>query len=613
MGRIPTGLLDGTWIDPGSFHQCLDLPGTQYCFMFSKMPLPSANHREGWHRPHSNQQFNLTTEAFKYLTSYAHFFRYLNLTTGLCVPQLCSKDDIQSIAVTGHNYYKTGFTVNVDLCTNRSSSNEIALREIIATFFIVAIISLNIAGTITKGTRGPQFLSHFNFAANWKKLFQPRSSDAAIPALDGIKTITMAFMILVHIFFLLFYPKYLSSFKIPGTSTSPLVVLFFLGPFTVDTFFLITGLEMTLQLIKKRRPFNLTGYLLMRYIRFVTVIGWTICCYIVFFSNHVRDIIGGPYWPFFKATGTIPVKCGRKWPLHILLIAHYFNVGEDSQLCLLGDWYLEADYLFTVLFLAILIPSLKGKLKASYVITIIFIIFGSVIIGLVMHFGEVQHTWQPLMYQDEGFIRYLAFIHGKPWGHISPYFIGVLLGLKFYDTIKVNKVKMTSIWIIWIICWIILMIYESSINLNLFVVPYSVSLAYGMFSKIIWSFIVGWVIYACQHGYSHRWMEKFLSFHAFTVLSRINLSVLFVNLLVVRLRNATLQSNSLPILMDIIYSEVIPLFVIIYAVSFVFSVLVEGPTINLIKQMATRKPRNKKVTDIALATDEAVKSVLTSS
>ena len=60
--------------------------------------------------------------------------------------------------------------------------------------------------------------------------------------------------------------------------------------------------------------------------------------------------------------------------------------------------------------------------------------------------------------------------------------------------------------------------------------------------------------------------------------------------------------------MDIIFSEVIPLFVVIYTVSFIFSVLIEGPTINLIKAMTNPKQSTKtNATEIVLtATTEKI-------
>lgn len=442
-GKIPSGILAGSHTAIGSFGECLQLEASQYCLMFTKPPIDPPGRMEGIFRPFPEQRFNLTSETFRTAAQYSHFFHYMNSTTGLCLPDSCSRDEIRLIAQNISSTSGFDLEIDVDLCQTRSQANPIRPREILALTIVIGVLTLNLLGCFADQSSP---LRHFNFVQNCRNLVKTRTREKAYPFLDGIKALNMVFMMIVHVFFGLLWTNYENVYSIAGMSREPLIIFGLLGPFTIDTFFLITGLEMacfffgavnTAQSGKdgkenvaanvKKIPYYY--YLLLRWLRFAPCIAWTICLYVLTFNNHVRDLIGGPFWHFYQAAGSIPDTCTKMALPHLFLIGHYFYTPKDWNVCIMADWYLESDYVYAILFLVVLVPLRRNHKTVAMINCIMMIAFGSVLLGLVVHLFDVQSSWLPTNFQGIEFVKYLMYIHTKPWGHLSPFFVGVLLGM----------------------------------------------------------------------------------------------------------------------------------------------------------------------------------------
>ncbi|XP_053208987.1 uncharacterized protein LOC128392920 isoform X2 [Panonychus citri] len=568
----------------------------RYCLAFANMPLMSPQPIEGIPFDYPPEAFNFSSPVFNYLKPYIHFFRYLNVTTGICVPRECSKKDLNLLANGLSDYYSTGLVIDVDMCQTREPHNPITWPQTIAATFVGSIVAANLLGLwAPEGS----FLSQFNFSANLVKLFstRPRSpGPTTIPCLDGLKALTMAFMLYIHVFFTLLYQNMTTFFHTRDQMTQPLFSSTLLGPFTMETFFLLTGLETTIHFIHNKTRLDGKTFLFLRWMRFVPLIAWMICLSILVFSHHFRDYMGGPYWNYYYAAGSIASVCEKTWLGHLFMVAHYFDVKEDINLCLTADWYLEADYMFAVIFVILILPFIQRKRKLIALInTTLLVLFGAIILGVIMSIFDLQHSWIPMAYPQQKLMTYLVYIHSKGWGHMSSYFIGVILGLIMGGyQLKVSKLISYFMWTLWFASWAIIVVYESAINYRLFPIPYGVSLTYGMFSKAIWSYIIAWLIYASHNGHTIELIPRFLSSKVFTILSRINLSALFVNPIVFQLRNATWHTNIETNLIDFTYNVVFPLLFLIYALSFFFCALVEVPFVNIMKS-ALMKEKGPKM------------------
>ncbi|XP_074602394.1 uncharacterized protein LOC141856050 [Brevipalpus obovatus] len=594
-GKIPTaGLLDGKWTDLGAFDECVSLPSTQYCLMAARMPLMPATSSEGFFRQYDVSAFNLTTSILEHFARHAHYFRYLNITTGLCLPKQCDHFEIQTIAQKIANIHRTGLQIDVNLCQSNDDPVPWKLRETVALLVIGSIVLLNILGSIMNRT---YLLSEFNFCANIQKLIFTAKTRKPFPPLEGIKSLNMLFMLFGHVLFGLLYPSFGNLLNVPTVGSNPVTILVYLVPFTIDTFFFATGLEMMSHFtLNPDAKFKFLPFLLLRWIRFVVPIGWTICLYILIFSDHARQIIGGPFWYSLQAASSIPETCSRRWLSHIFLVAHFFDSTSETETCLMPDWYLSVDFLLAILFILVLVPYLKSNKSMAIFISLLMIALGCLTVGFIAKVFHVQSTWIAMNYYQEEFVKYLTLIHAKPWSHLAAYFVGVIMAFVLKPSKSILKKDfLLPIWIIWFLMVSSIITYETVINLNLYPISEEIQLIYVMFGKLVWSLSIAWLVYIFHYDLAWSTVRRLLSSKFLRVLSRVNLSALFVNLLVVRVQNATLRSLTEFRVINIFFTLIIPEVVCIYLLAFIFCALIEFPTVNVLKQIFLPPQRVHKV------------------
>ncbi|XP_025017148.1 uncharacterized protein LOC107365034 isoform X2 [Tetranychus urticae] len=598
--------MSGGWIDHGGFHECLSLDNSQYCLLMAHLPLMNEHQIEGFDRPYNPAYFNFSTPLFQSVVNYVHFFRYMNITSALCLPKGCSPTELTTLAnETANNYLNTGLIVNVDLCQNRYEHVPVTWGQIISLAIIASVIIITLIGTYwsTPGT----FMYHFNFKNNWRKLFAPVTLNrdvvrkqyrlgSTLTYLNGIKAITMFILIFIHLAFTILPTNFKTSFTMYDLTRDPSINAFFIGGYMTDTFFLITGYESTWTLLSRTHnqhsrsslssSFNLFPYLILRWLRFVPSIIWIIVCSIMVFSRHSQKLIGGPLWGHKRAAGSISKSCEDNWFFHVLFVAHFFDTADDFGYCLLSDWYLESDYLYHLAFIPVIYAFLRGKPKFSIYYALFMIIFGSITTCLIIELHGTHHTWLTTTFPNRAFFKYLTAIHGKPWSHLSSYFMGVLAAF-FVTKIKPQFKQVTSkiIWFSWFVLWLILFSYDFAINKRSEPIGFGISLLFAGTSKIIWSLIITWFIYCLHHRLISPKIESFFCSYPLTVLSRISLSVLLVNLMLMMIRNATYQTTTYMVMGEKIFSLAIPMYVTVYTVALFFSLLIESPTRNIIKSI----------------------------
>uniref|UniRef100_T1KBF4 Nose resistant-to-fluoxetine protein N-terminal domain-containing protein n=1 Tax=Tetranychus urticae TaxID=32264 RepID=T1KBF4_TETUR len=309
-GKLPSGLLFGSWSDLGSFDQCVSLENSQYCLLTGSMPLPSKRQHEGLFIPLDKSSFNLTDPLSVHLYPYAHYFHNVNLTFGVCAPRECSPQEMTLIAKSLIHSYGLQMKVNVDLCQHRAKSgNQILFREYVALIIISTVIALNIFGTIYSTH---PFLGHFNFPLNWSKLLSTTNNqpNRSYPFIECFKFFAMIYLILTHVGWAFNHNSFHSIFKIQSMYKGILGYSLLPSYMGSEVYFLMTGLELMTFFLSFKGKFTFSSaisFLLIRWARFVTLIGFYISLYILVFSDHVRDLVGGPFWSHLYSATSIPV------------------------------------------------------------------------------------------------------------------------------------------------------------------------------------------------------------------------------------------------------------------------------------------------------------------
>lgn len=193
------------------------------------------------------------------------------------------------------------------------------------------------------------FLYSFAIYNNTYRLIYGRGSktDKELEILNGVRVISITFVILCHSFF----------YSIRGPLSNPFVLfewfdrwtfyIMMTCPYTVDVFFWLSGFlgcYLMLELIKKRNGRNQPYWMIIlhRFLRIAPLYFATI----LFFWQIMAMAGSGPI--FFMYKDDFSDACTKYWWSHVLFINNFYPFGNDEQ-CLGWTWYLPNDMQFFLL------------------------------------------------------------------------------------------------------------------------------------------------------------------------------------------------------------------------------------------------------------------------
>ena len=182
----------------------------------------------------------------------------------------------------------------------------------------------------------------FSLLSNVEKLMRTgRSSSDALPCLDGMRVISMTWVVLGHSFSQVAWagrPAMTnfnwSVYKQLGLTSTTFDELLVNGYYSVDTFFYMGGLLVAyltfIELDRKR--FNLPLFYVLRYLRITIPMA-----FIVWFTASIMEtLVTGPVAGLFTTRG-----CQENW-WHMLLYINVYVTASGS--CLGQGWYLGTEW-----------------------------------------------------------------------------------------------------------------------------------------------------------------------------------------------------------------------------------------------------------------------------
>lgn len=398
--------------------------------------VPKSRKYEGHLRKLDDHQINFTTDPFKeYVVDYLHFHHIVNYTYGLCLPRGCLSGEVERVTNSLADYHQTGLTIDVQYCDVKNDPPNLPIHVYVGLFIVVTVVILNLLGTLTSLS----FLSDFNVSVNYDKLIaKSGESDSvnSLSCLHGIKAISMFMIVISHALLATVDVNTARLFQsitiLPSLGFMP--AYFF--PLAVDTFFMVTGLSMSL-FIQKRKRVTMFAVLLGRYLRFLPSIIWAISWAFLLMNEAVKNQLGGPNW--FHPRATNMDKCVNNWLPNVLLIQMWLDWKPEpagSHGCLVTDWYLTVDLICTLFLVIVWIPISVGHRRQALFCTWLLIILGIAFSGFSLYIFDLRHFWRISDFLNEDSILYNFRFHLKPIAHMAPYFIGVLLGFYLKETGK---------------------------------------------------------------------------------------------------------------------------------------------------------------------------------
>jgi len=446
-------------------------------------------------------------------------------------------------------------------------------------------------GTGHTSGRWMKLLLSFSAWSNSMKIWNTRQPAGTIKCLNGIRVISISWVILGHCLVVL------QMVTENVTQTGKVHVnrwtfqAIYNATFSVDSFFVLSGLLLTYLTLSEMRKRNgqIKWWLFYvhRYLRLTPIY---MMCLAIWAGTM-------PYWydgPLWKQEGYEKNYCKESWWANLLYIQNLIKWGDKATQngCFAWAWYLAVDMQFYVISPLILIPLYKKPKLGITIIAILFIATTVTPFVLVMdrHYGVLGQPAAGYNATD-GDANYDIYI--APYSRMGPYLIGMFVGYILY----INNCRMKISRPVNLICWSVAtglalaVIYGCHRYADGTVkIPLLLSAFYNSMSRSTWGACVAWVILACATG-NGGLVDSLLSLPVWVPLSRLTYAAYLIHPMI---QGGYGMSRATPFYIDDMnYILVFLAFLVaVYACSFIVSLVLEAPVMGIEKVLFNKEKRS---------------------
>lgn len=455
-----------------------------------------------------------------------------------------------------------------------------------------------------------QLAEPFSLYTNIETVFNTEQPPSAIKCLNGIRSISMFWVILGHGF--LFS---LSVVKNPLTllgsvasrfSTQPIVNAYF----AVDTFFVLSGfLVMYLSLRElsrtKTKLSSISWFLLKFYVHRILRITPTLFIFLIFFWKVAKYLGDGPFWDSMIG---VTNQCDNTWWHVILYINNFFSINTD---CISWTWYLADDMQFFIISPLFIFPAYFFPFPFPFLPIIFAIVISLIPTVSVIAVNDLHaNFFFPYNHLTDGLFPSLANVtvndltsiyYTKPYTRISAYLVGLALGYLIYKisvwkTLTGNKRALNMrLTIVSLISWPICIACLFGLQYGLYssyhghVFSKFQNILYLGVCRVLWGVGLSLFIFICYAGYGGP-INTFLSMDVWVPLSRLTFATYLVHPLILFMFYFTLRQTIY--YSDITFAFLTVAFVVMsYGAGAVIAVFIEFPLANLENLLLKRKKK----------------------
>eukprot|EP00105_Crassostrea_gigas_P037257 XP_019921405.1 PREDICTED: nose resistant to fluoxetine protein 6 isoform X4 [Crassostrea gigas] len=610
-GKIGAGILEGHTKWMGSYDECFRIDRT----------LPGM--------PPSNSGFS--TQFCGMRTKVTLGYIPLEIDFAACVPKACSPKDLTILYNDLLKRLPTQNPVRV-YGTFCKEDQEIDSRAVVAIVILGIFAALMFVSTVydlliiqrqrhtaerTKseilsehtasvGEKSPLLISHekklapkqdsvaerlllaFSVYSNGKKILQVNQSAGTLTALNGIRFLSISWVVLGHTF----------AFITPVLSNSYVVLPDLIARWTfqavanalvsVDSFFALSGLllaYLTLKEMKKGQGKFRINWFMFYFHRFwrLTPVYMLLMMISICLSRYFGD---GPLWP---DQGMEVNYCKDTWWKNLLYINNLFN----EQSCFGVSWYLANDMQFFLLSPLMLIP-LYFYFPGGIVICIVWLLGSAITPGVVSNVLDLPPSTVGGGGTAQGRADYFSYYYIRPYCRMGPYIVGIIVGSFLYKTdckVKINKYLNLLLWLVFAtLAVVVLYGLRDPISFPEDALSRDVSALYNATHKIVWGACVCWVIFACATG-NGGFINTLLSWSPFVPLARLSYCIFLSHFMII---STYFDSQKSLLYMDDLNAIYVFLATLVLSVmvAFVASLSFEAPMMGLEKVIFKRDRRN---------------------
>ena len=455
-------------------------------------------------------------------------------------------------------------------------------------------------------------LTAFSLYKTVPVVLSTKQPSAAITSINGLRVISMFWVILCHTHFWMFiYGSENTKYLLYSVARRFSYQAILNGFFCVDTFFFLSGLlvaYLTLREMSRRKPgfnrFPFLMYYIHRILRLTPAYAFVLFGF-WFLSPHLAN---GPVYNQAAGVGSaVYDNCVKYWWTNLLYINNLYPWKLADE-CMGWTWYLANDMQFYILAPLIMIPLFVhfafGLAIAAIFLAVSFAITAGLTGGLNLQasqFAALIYNYTPNADYAYGDVLYI-----KPYHRIMTYVVGILFGYLIYRKAQfpfanlsignyrigrfVNLGAYMCLWILAaVICFIcvyglypILGRNPPSLTpwlVNDYIPSVAENVFYNTFSRFAWGVGLALIVFCCHNGYG-GWVNKFLSLGFWVPLSRLTFMAYLVHEIVL---TSVFGSQRAPTHYNDIVLAVFAIgnTVLAFGVAFVLAVFVEFPLGNL--------------------------------
>ncbi|KAJ9587034.1 hypothetical protein L9F63_019376, partial [Diploptera punctata] len=421
-----------------------------------------------------------------------------------------------------------------------------------------------------------QVLLSFSVRLNLMAICDQSVGSDTLPTIHGLRSITMGWVILGHTCFTMF--KYSDNMEYRRVVEKQfLFQTLNNAPFSVDTFFFISGLLVSFLYFRTISRINIselthTTGMLSNVLQYLGLIAYRFgrltvpYMYVLGVNELVMKWIH--YNAVFEDVTEDHETCPKYWWRNAMYINTLFPVKE---MCMLWSWYLSDDTQFYLLGCVLLILAVK-HFKVAAVFLVIFLFSSWCTTAFIAYDNNhIPNVDDPLALFDK--------IYDKPWTRLGPYLIGMLVGWILYKTeckIHMNKVTVVVGWLVSLGGLFALVYGLHGIRLH----PV-VAAAYSSLSHSLWAIALSWIVIACSTGHG-GYINKLLSNTLLYPFSRVTYCAYLVHPIIIRtmvLRPDSPVHLNTQVVGIIFFGQAVAA----YILSFIVSLMFEAPVVSLLK------------------------------
>ncbi|KYB25125.1 nose resistant to fluoxetine protein 6 [Tribolium castaneum] len=581
--KFPSGIMEGNLMDLGSFDECYAIEYNniygKYCLGNLHFSFQMENFFKTFGISDAKPRPRILLHPQPRLMGLGD--EYTGIHFAACVPSTLPASEIPGL-----------FNYTEEFCYSKATEPELSAGAIVtitilAIFLCIVLVSTSYDVALNYFKKEPyhELLIAFSFLHNGRKLFRSSKNSEQLLCLNGIRALSMMWVILGHEYSNSFNAPISNFFDLKTWQDDPANMFIMGATVSVDTFFTAGGLVTVYTFLKsmdKGANFNVLLFYVHRYLR-LTPAYFIMGLIHLFLLNHFGT---GPLWKVVDIS--LVDTCETGWWSSLLYITNYVQKGT----CLPQAWYLQVDMQLFVLSPLVLIPLFRWPkigLGALGFLTIMGCV-SPFVIGYVKHLGGG-------MINNDDTNEFMNYYYAATYARFGPYVIGMLAGYLLYK-IKTNKIKVNlKMWQV-ITLWLVLLTGLVACVWAGFPLNASKDDRWGnslflAFNRPAWAVAVVGVVFLCVAGYGGP-IDKFLSWSVFQFLTKVSYSMYLVHFAVITVRYALLRNNikfSNLAMMHAFWGD----FMFTLGLSMILCSTFESPIIILEKYLFHRGPKTKSV------------------